>query len=84
VTQSVCQLVRLEGGTLAADGAAREAVGTGIATAVGLQDLEQPLAPPAFMFGIAAQAGRVFDALPDAVRRRYVCDLACDCVVPVL
>src|SRR6266540_5436274 len=61
-----------------------KAVGSGIAAAVGLQDLEQPHAPPSFLFGIVDQAGRVFDALLDAVRRRYVCDLARDCVVLIL
>jgi hypothetical protein len=60
-----------------------KAMATGIPAGVGLQDLEQPCAAP-FLFGIVDQAGRVFDALSEAVFRRYVCDLARDCVVPVL
>ena len=43
-----------------------------------------PLSPSAFLFGIVGQAGRVFDALLEAVCRWYVSDLARDCVVPVL
>jgi hypothetical protein len=37
-----------------------------------------------FLFGIVDQAGRVLNAQLDAVGRRYICDLAHDCVVPVL